>query len=182
MYSAYMLNKEGENIQPWHTPFPIWNQSVLLCLIITVASWPAYRFLRRHVKRSGIPIFLRIFLSFLWIHTAKGFDVVNEAEADVFLELSCFFDDPKDVGNLTSGSSTFSKSSLNIWMFLVHVLLKHHLENFEYYFAVMWDEYNYAVVWFFFYSLSWGLEWKLMFSNPVATAGSSKFAGIQKRS
>ena len=63
------------------------------------------------------------------IHTVKGFGVVNKAEVDIFLELSCFFDDPVDVGNLISGSSAFSKSSLNIWMFMVHVLLKPGLEN-----------------------------------------------------
>ena len=71
------------------------------------------------------------------IHTIKGFGVVNKAEVDVFLELSCFFDDPVDVGNLISGSSAFSKSSLNIWKFVVHVLLKCGLENFECYFTSM---------------------------------------------
>ena len=71
------------------------------------------------------------------IHKVKGFSVVNEAEIDVFLELSCFFDDPADVGNLVSGSSAFSKSSLNMWKFTVHLLLKPGLENFEYYFASM---------------------------------------------
>ena len=65
------------------------------------------------------------------IHIAKGFSVVNEAEVDVFLELSCFFDDPTDVGNLTSGSSAFSKPSLYIWKFLVHILLKPGLKDFE---------------------------------------------------
>ena len=69
------------------------------------------------------------------IHTVKGFGIVNKAEVDVFLELSCFFDDPTDVVNLISGSSAFSKSSLNIWKFMVHVLLKPDLENFEHYFA-----------------------------------------------
>ena len=69
------------------------------------------------------------------IHRVKGYGVVNKAEVDVFLELSSFFDDPADVGNLTSGSSAFSKSSLNIWKFSVHVLLKPGLENFEHYFA-----------------------------------------------
>ena len=78
------------------------------------------------------------------IHTVKGFDVVNKAEIDVFLELSCFFNDPADVGNLFSGSSAFSKSSLNIWKFMVHVLLKPGLENFEHYFASMQDECNCA--------------------------------------
>ena len=69
------------------------------------------------------------------IHTVKGFSVVNKAKVDVFLELSCFFDDPVDVDNLISGSSAFSKSSLNIWKFKVHILLKPGLENFEHYFA-----------------------------------------------
>ena len=83
---------------------------------------------------SGIPISLRIF-QFIVIHTGKGFGIVNKAEIDVFLELSCFFDDPMDVGNLISGSSAFSKSGLNIWKFTVHVLLKSGLENFEHYFT-----------------------------------------------
>ena len=69
------------------------------------------------------------------IHTVKGFGIVNKAEIDVFLELSCFFDDPEIVGNLISGSSTFSKTSLNIWKFMVQVLLKPGLENFEHYFT-----------------------------------------------
>ena len=78
---------------------------------------------------------LKNFPQFVVIHTVKGFSVVNEAEVDVFLELLCFFYDTTDVGNLTSGSSTLSKSSLNIWKLLVHVLLKRSLENFEHYFA-----------------------------------------------
>ena len=72
---------------------------------------------------------------FVVIHTVKGFGIVNKAEVDVFLELSCFFNDPVDVGNLVSGSSTFSKSSLNIWKLTVQVLLKPGLENFEHYFT-----------------------------------------------
>ena len=80
------------------------------------------------------------------IHTVKGFDIVKKAEIDVFLELSCFFHDPADVGNLISGSSAFSKSSLNIWKFTVHVYLKPSLETFEHYFASMWGECNCAVV------------------------------------
>ena len=72
---------------------------------------------------------------FVVIHKVKGFGIANKAEADVSLELSCFFDDPADVGNLISGSSAFSKSSLNTWKFMVHVLLKPGLENFKHYFA-----------------------------------------------
>ena len=84
------------------------------------------------------------------MHTVKGFGLVSKAEVEVFLELSCFFDDPTDVGNLTSGSSAFSKSNLNIWKFMIHVLLKPGLENFEHYFASMWDECNCVVVWTIF--------------------------------
>ena len=80
---------------------------------------------------------LKNFPQIVVIHTVKGFSVVNEAEVDVFLEVLCFFDDPADVGNLVSGSSAFPKSSLNIWKFMVHVLLKPGLENFEHYFAIM---------------------------------------------
>ena len=77
------------------------------------------------------------FSQFIVIHRDIGFGVVNKAEVDVILELSCFFDDPADVGNLISGSSAFSKTNLNIWKFTVHVLLKPGLENFEHYFTSM---------------------------------------------
>ena len=78
-YSANKLNNQGDNIEPWCNPFPIWNKSVVPCLILTVASWPAYRFLWRKVGWSGIPITLRMFHSLLW-STVKGFSIVNEAE------------------------------------------------------------------------------------------------------
>ena len=90
------------------------------------------------------------FPQFIVMHIVKGFGIVNKAEIDVFLELSCFFHDPADIGNLFSGSSAFSKTSLNTWKFTVHVLLKPGLENFEHYFTSMWDECNCAVVWAFF--------------------------------
>ena len=102
MYSAYKLNKQGDNIQPWRTPFPIWNLCVVPCPVLTVASWPAYRFLKRQVRWSSIPISYKIFHSLLW--STQGFGIVNKAEIDVFLELSFFFNDPADVGNLISGS------------------------------------------------------------------------------
>ena len=88
----------------------------------------------------------KYFPKFVVIHTVKGFGIVNKAEVDVFLELSCFFDDPTDVGNLISGSSVFSKSSLNSWKFTVPVLLKPGFENFEHYSANMLDECNCVVV------------------------------------
>ena len=102
------------------------------------------------------------------IHTVKGFSILNEAELDVFLEFSGFFDDPADVGSLISGSSAFSTSSLNIWLFLVHVLLKPSLENFEHYFASMWNESNYAVVWTFFgipLPWDWNEKWPFPFTR-----------------
>ena len=86
------------------------------------------------------------FPQFTGIYTLKGFGIVNKAEIDVFLELSCFFNDPADVGNLISGSSAFSETSLNISKFTVHVLLKPGLENFKHYFTSVFDECNCAVV------------------------------------
>ena len=90
------------------------------------------------------------FPQFVVIHTVKRFGIVNKTEIDVFLELSCFFHGPADVGNLTSGSSAFSKTSLNMWKFMVHVLLKPGLENFEHYFTSVWDECSCVIVWAFF--------------------------------
>ena len=89
---------------------------------------------------------LKNFPQFVVIHAVKGFGVVNKAEVDVFLELLCFFSDPTDVGSLVSGSSAFSKTSLNIWKFTVHVLLKSGLDNFKHYFASVSDECICAVV------------------------------------
>ena len=120
-----------------------------------------YQFLRRQVRWSGIPISLRIF-QFIVIHTIKGFGIVNKAEVDVFLEFSCFSYDPAYVGNLISGSSALSKSSLNIWKFSVHILLKPSLENFEHCFASVWNECNCAVVWTFFgtaFLWDWNENW-----------------------
>ena len=96
------------------------------------------------------------------IHTVKGFGIVNKAEVDVFLELSCFFDDPMDVGNLISGSSAFSKYSLYSWKLSVHVLLKPSLENLEHYSASLWNECNRTVVWSFFgtaFFWNWNENW-----------------------
>ena len=92
--------------------------------------------------------FLKNFPQFVVIHRVKGFSIVNEA--DVFLEFSCFFYDPRDVGSLISGSSAFSKCSLYLWKFTVHVLLKPSLQDFEHDLASMWNECNCAVVWTFF--------------------------------
>ena len=90
------------------------------------------------------------FPQFIVIHTVKGLGIVDKAEIDVFLELACFFLDPVDVGNLISGFSAFSKASLNIWKFTVHILLKPSLENFELYLASMWDKCKCEIIWTFF--------------------------------
>ena len=111
--------------------------------------WSSFHMHTWLLEKPGIPISVRIF-QFVVIHTVKGFSIVNKAEVDVFLEFSCFFYNPLDVGNLISGSSAFSKTSLNIWKFSVHILLKTGLENFEYYFASVWGECSCAVVWTFF--------------------------------
>ena len=110
--------------------------------------------------------FFQNFPQFTVIHTVKSFGVVNKAEIDVFLEVSCFFNDPSDVGNLISGSSAFSKTSLNMWKFMVHVLLKPGLENFEYYFTSMWDECNCALVSAFF-GIAFLWNWNENRSFPV---------------
>ena len=132
--------------------------------------------------RTGGLVFpsLEEFPQFVVIHTVKGFDIVNKAEVDVFLELSCFFHDPADIGNLIFGSSAFSKSSFNIWKFSVHVLLKPHLENFKHCFASMWDECNCVLVWAFFgitFLRDWNEQWPFPVLWPLLTEF-SKFAGI----
>ena len=165
MYSSYKLNKQGDNIQPCRTPFSIWNQSFVPCPVLTVASWPAYRFLKRQVRWSDSHLFQN-FPHFIVIHTDKAFSIVNKAEIDVFLELSCFFHDPADAGNLISGPSAFSKTSLNIREFTVHVLLKPGLENFEHYFTNVWDECNCAVVWAFF-GIAFLWDWNENWPFPV---------------
>ena len=147
MYSAYKLNKQGDNIQPWCTPFPIWNQSVVPCPVLTVASWPEYRFLRRHIRWSGIPISWRIFHSLLWS--------IQRVWHSQWSRNRCFsgtlllFQWPNGCWHLDLWFLCLSKSSLNIWKFTVHILLKSGLENFEHYFACVWDEYNCASIWIY---------------------------------
>ena len=110
MYSACKLNKQGDNIQPWRTPFPIWNQCYSMsrsnCCFLTWIQ------ISQEAIQVGWYSHLLNFPQFVVIHTVKDFVVVNTAKVDVFLELSCFFNGPVDVGNLVSGSSAFSKTSL----------------------------------------------------------------------
>jgi len=126
------------------------NCCFLTCIQISQEGGKAVRY--SHLSKN---------LTLLW-STVKGFGIVNKAEVYAFLELYCFFYDPTDAGNLISCSSVFSTSSLNIWKFLVHVLLKPHLENFQHYLACVWDEYNCAVVWKFFciaFLWDWNENW-----------------------
>ena len=109
---------------------------------------------------------LKNFPQFVVIHTVEGFSVVNEAEVNVFLEFPWFFYGPTDVGNFISGSSAFSKSSLYIWKFLVQVLLKPSLKDFEHYFASLWSECNCVVVWAFF-DITFLWDWTDNWSFPV---------------
>ena len=124
MYSALKLSKQGDNTHSWSSLFPIWNQSIVPCPVLTVASWPVHRFVRRQVKWLGIPISLRIF-QFLVIHTVKGFGIVKKAKVDVFMELTSFFGDEADVSNLmsgsykpawTSGSSVHGSHTVEAWL------------------------------------------------------------------
>ena len=115
-----------------------------------------------------MPLFFLDYLQwkeFVVIHTVKGFSVVNEAEVDVFLEFPWFFCDPVDVGNMISASPAFSKSSLYIWKFQVHVLLKPSLKNFEHYLASIWNEHNCTVIWTFLDIVllwSWNEKWPFL--------------------
>ena len=155
-------------IQPCCTPFPILNQSIVPHLVLTVSSWPAYKFLWRQVRWSVIPISLQ----FVVIHTVKVFSVVNKAEVAVFLEFPCFLYDPTNFSNLISGSSAFSKSSLNIWKLSVHILLKPSLKDFEHYFASMWNKHNCLVVWTFFgiaLLWDWNENWPFLVLWPLVS-------------
>ena len=128
MYSAYELNQQSDNIQPCCTPFPILNQSVVPCLVLTVAL-TCIQVSQETGKTVWYSHLSKNFLQFVVIHIVKGFSVVNEAEVDVFLEFSCFLYDLTNFGNLVSGSSAFSIPSLYIWNFLVHILLKPSLKD-----------------------------------------------------
>ena len=113
---------------------------------------------------------LKNFPQFVVIHTVKGFGIVNKAKIDVVLKLSCFFHDPSDVGNLISGSSAFSKTSLNIWKFMVRVVLKLGLKNMEHYFISVWDECNCVIVWAFFgiaFLWDWNENWSFSVLWPL---------------
>ena len=138
IFSAYNLNKQGDNIQLWCTSLQILNQTVVPCPV-TLASWPACTFLRRQVKWSGIPKTWRI-VQLVVMHTVKGFSQWNRV--DVFLLLL--------LGNLIPGSSAFSKPSFYILNFSIYILLKPSLKDFEHNHTSLWNECNCMVIWTFF--------------------------------
>ena len=146
MHSAYKLNKQGDNIQPWSTPFLIWNQSVVPCPVLT-CFWTC----KQISQEAGEVIWhFQFFQNFLqYFVICKDFGIVTKSKVDVFLELSRFFNDPTDIGNLIPDSSAIYKSR-NIWKSMVHISLKPSLQNFEHCFASVWDECNCVVVWTFF--------------------------------
>ena len=140
MYSVYKLNKQGDNIQPWHT----FSYLEPVCFSMSSSNCCFLTCIHVSQEEGQVVWYSHLFQNFpqfIVIHT-NAFGIVKKAEIDVFLELSCFYDDPADVGNLISGSPVFSKTSLNIWKFMVHLLLKAGLENFEHYFTSVWDECN----------------------------------------
>ena len=139
------------NLEPAHCSMSGSNHCFLTCIQV----------LQETCKVIWYSHLFKNFSQFVVIHTVKGFSVIIEGELDVFLEFSCFFYDAAVVGNLISGSA-FSKSSLNIWKFFVHVLLKPSLEKFEHYFASVWNECNCVVVWTFFavgFLWDWNENW-----------------------
>ena len=160
MYPAYKLNKQGDNISLGGLLFLFGTSlsfHVQFCYILT-----CIQISQEAGKMDWYSHLFQNFPQFVVIHTVKGFGLVNKAEVDVFLELSCFFNDPWDVSNLISGSSAFSKSSLNVWKFMVHIFLKPGLKNFEHYFASVWNEGNCALVWAFFgiaFLWDWNENW-----------------------
>ena len=170
MYAAYKLNKQGKNTQPLTSSFPdlepvCFFRSSSNCCFLTCTQMS---------QEAGQVVWyshlFQNFPQFIVIHTVKGFGIVNKAEVVVCLELSCFLYNPTHFDNSISGSSAFSKSSLNIWKFTVHILLKPGLENFEHYFTSVWDECNCAIVWAFIgiaFLWDWNEKWPFPILWPL---------------
>ena len=150
MWSVYRLNKQGDSRQRCHTPFLILNQSVVPYRVLTVASWPSYRFLRRQGRWSGIAVSLS-FPQFVMIYIVKDFIIVDETEVDVFLKFPCFLYNPANVGNFTSSYSSFSKPSMDIWKFLVCLMLKSSIQDFKHDW-LFWPTAKYSM---FLHELNW---------------------------
>ena len=159
--SAYRLKKQSDSRQPCHTPFSILNQSFLSYRVLTVVSWPAYRFLRRQVRWSGIPISLRAFHSLLWSTQSRLWHSQWNRGRCFFLEFPNLLYHSAN-GDLISGSSSFSKPSLNIWMFFVCIMLKSRLQDFKHNLTSMGDGCNCLMVSTFFSTTlleNWDEDW-----------------------
>ena len=166
MYSAYKLNKQGDNIQPWHTLYPNFepvhffmsgsNCCFLTCILVSQKAgnvvWYSHLF--------------KNFPQFVVIHPVKGFSIINEAEIDVPLESPCLFSMIQWMLAIYSGSSAFSKSSLYIWKFLAHVLLKPSLKDLEHNLGKTWNDHNCTVVWTFF-GIAFLWDWNENWPFPV---------------
>ena len=133
--------------------------------VLTVASWPAYRFLKRQVRWSGIPISFRIFHSFFWSTQSKAL-AESIKQKQMFFWNCLAFPTIQGIWQFVSGSSAFSQTSLNIWKFTIHVLLKPGLENFEHYFTSVWDDCNCVVVWAIF-GIAFLWDWNENWPFPV---------------
>ena len=169
MYIAWKLNRQGDNIQPWCTPFPILNQSVVPCLALTVASCPAYRLLGRWVRLYAIPTSWRILRSLLWSTQSKTL-AQSMKQRYIFSKFLCFFYILADVGNLLLVPLPFSKSSLYIWKFLIHILLKPSLKDSKHNLATVWNEHNCMVVCTFFgiaLLWDWNENWPFLALWPL---------------
>ena len=150
--TIYSLDYSFTNLVPVCCSMSASNCCFLICIHIS--------------QEAGQVVWYSYLFKIVVIHRVKGFGIVSKGETDLFLEFSCFFYDLMDVGNLISGSSVFYKSNFNIWKFTVNVLLKPGLENFEHYFASVWDEYNCVVVWTFF-GIAFLWDWNENWPFPV---------------
>jgi len=167
--SQYIALMYFRDLEPVHCSMSSSNCCFLTCIQVSQETGQVVWY--SHLFKN--------FPQFVVMPTVKGFGIVNKAEVDVFLELSWYFNDPKDAGNLITVSYVFFKSSLNILKFMVHIVLKPGLENFEHYFASVWDECNCGVVWTFFgiaFLWDWNENW--LFPFLLATAEFSKFSGL----
>ena len=166
MYSAYKLNNQADNIQPWLNSFPNFEPVRCPCPVLTVASWPAYRFLRRLVRGLTFPSFQESSIVCCDLPSQR----LQHSQWSRSRYFSGIFYDPTDVDNWISGSPDFSKASLYIWKFSVHVLLKPSLKDFEYDLASSWNECNCVVVWTFFYTAllwNWNENWHFPVLRPL---------------
>ena len=162
MYSAYKLNKQGDSIQPCHTPFPVLDQVVIPCPSANCCFLTYIQICQETSKVDWYSYLFKNFPQFVVIHTVKGFSVVNKIDFFFWISL-CFLFVPTNVGSLISGSSALSKPSLYIWKFLVHILLKLSFKDFEHYLPSMWNKHNCMIVWTFLciaFLWDWNENWQ----------------------